>query len=111
MTMTQVSLHSQSTLTTRYQTTIPRRVRSVLRLKKRDKICYTIQPNGKVLISRVEPIEEDPVLSNFLEFMANDMNANPQNVSPIDSDFRDRIQTLVSNAEIDLDSPLADEDE
>ncbi|MEY2976080.1 MAG: HtaR suppressor protein, partial [Cyanobacteriota bacterium] len=42
----------ESTLTDRYQTTIPDPVRKALGLNKRDKICYTIQPDGKVWISR-----------------------------------------------------------
>lgn len=37
---------SESTLTDRYQTTLPDPVRKVLGLSKRDKIQYTIQPNG-----------------------------------------------------------------
>ncbi|MFM6063282.1 MAG: type II toxin-antitoxin system PrlF family antitoxin, partial [Microcystis panniformis] len=36
----------ESTLTDRYQTTIPDSVRKVLGLNKRDKICYNIQPDG-----------------------------------------------------------------
>lgn len=35
---------SESTLTDRYQTTIPEPIRKALGLNKRDKIRYTIQP-------------------------------------------------------------------
>ena len=109
--MPQLSLCSHSKLTTRYQTTIPNVVREVLGLEKHDKICYTVQTDGKVLISRAEKVEEDPVLSMFLSFLANDMIENPQNIKKINFDLRDRIQSLVSNVEIDLDSPLSEEDE
>ncbi len=109
--MPQLSLYSHSKLTTRYQTTIPQVVREVLGLEKHDKICYTVQSDGKVLISREEKVEKDPVLANFLTFLANDMIQNPHNVRETDSDLRDRIQSLVSDVDIDLDSPLSEEDE
>ena len=56
-------LHAQSTLTDRYQTTIPESIRASLHLRKRDKISYTLEDNGKVLISRAS--EDDPCLVNF----------------------------------------------
>ncbi|WP_051077043.1 type II toxin-antitoxin system PrlF family antitoxin [Scytonema hofmannii] len=37
----------ESSLTDRYQTTVPDAVRKILGLSKRDKICYTIQSDGK----------------------------------------------------------------
>ena len=64
---------SESTLTQRYQTTIPAPVRKVLGLKKNDKICYTIESDNKVVISRVEETANDPILDNFLSFLAKDM--------------------------------------
>lgn len=109
--MPQLSLYSHSKLTTRYQTTIPQVVREVLGLEKFDRICYAVQSDGKVIISREEKVEKDPVLDNFLTFLANDMIQNPQNIKEIDSDLRDRIQSLVSNVDIDLDSPLSEEDD
>lgn len=44
---------SESTLTDRYQTTVPESVRKALGLNKRDKICYTIQSDGRVLKSKI----------------------------------------------------------
>jgi len=43
------TLEAESTLTDRYQTTVPETVRRALRLGKRDKIHYTIRPGGEVL--------------------------------------------------------------
>ncbi len=48
------TLEVESTLTDRYQTTVPETVRRVLRLGKRDKIHYTIRPNGEVVLTRAE---------------------------------------------------------
>ncbi|WP_414527007.1 type II toxin-antitoxin system PrlF family antitoxin [Nodularia chucula] len=102
---------SESTLTDRYQTTVPDAVRKVLGLKKRDKICYTIQSDGQVMISRAEQTESDPVLGKFLNFLARDMEKNPQHLKAISSDLFNRVQSLVSEVDIDLDAALSDEDE
>ncbi len=104
---------SESTLTDRYQTTVPEAVRQALGLNKRDKIFYTIQSDGRVLLSRVEQTETDPdpVLEKFLAFLAQDMNNHPQLIQPISSDLLNRAQSLVEGIEIDLDAPLLDEDE
>ena len=102
---------SESTLTDRYQTTVPDAVRKVLGLKKRDKICYTIQSEGQVVISRAEQTESDPVLGKFLNFLARDMEKNPQHLKAISSDLVNRVQSLVSEVDVDFDAPLSDEDE
>ncbi len=48
------TLEVESTLTDRYQTTVPETVRRALRLGKRDKIHYTIRPSGEVVLTRAE---------------------------------------------------------
>ena len=103
-------LYSDSTLTNRYQTTVPNIIRKALRLEKKDKIRYTVQPDGSVIMSRANQAENDPVLAKFLTFLADDISQNPQNVSAIDSSLLDRVRPLVSAVEIDLDRPLSDED-
>jgi antitoxin PrlF len=102
---------SESTLTDRYQTTGPEPVRKVLGLNKRDKICYTIQSDGQVVISSAEQTESDPVLGQFLNFLAQDIEKNPQHVQAISADLISRAQSLVAGIEVDLDAPLLDEDE
>jgi antitoxin PrlF len=102
---------SESTLTDRYQTTVPDPVRKALGLNKRDKICYTIEADGRVWIARAEQPESDPVLGKFLDFLAQDMDKNPQHIQAVSSELVDRLQSLVSNVEVDLDAPLLDEDE
>jgi antitoxin PrlF len=102
---------SESTLTDRYQTTVPDPVRKVLGLNKRDRIAYTIGSDGQVTISRVEDENNDPLLGQFLDFLATDIGANPQHLQSISSDLANRIQALVANVDLDLDTPLAAEDE
>ncbi len=100
----------ESTLTDRYQTTVPETVRKALHLGKRDKIHYAIQDNGGVLITKAESKKEDPIIESFLAFIANDIQKHPENVMPLDSDLHKRIQSLVSGVEFDLNEPLIDED-
>ncbi|BAZ16387.1 HtaR suppressor protein homolog [Calothrix sp. NIES-4071] len=105
------TFQAESTLTDRYQTTIPESVRKALGLNKRDKIHYAIQPNGQVIISNADDVENDPVLGEFLDFLAKDIKNNPQRIKPITSDLLRRAQSLVADVEFDIDVPLSDEDE
>ena len=98
--MVQPILVSESTLTERYQTTIPDTVRKALHLKKKDKICFTIASDGNVLVSRAEVEEDDPVLGKFLAFLANDIAKNPAQMKPIKRYWRFSINILVNNSKI-----------
>ncbi len=109
--MNTFALKSESKLTDRYQTTIPETVRKALHLNKRDKLLYTIQANGSVFISRAYVTESDPVLEGFLNFLAKDINKNPASLTTFSKELASHIQTLVTDVEVDLNSPLAEEDE
>ena len=102
---------SESTLTDRYQTTVPDAVRKALHLGKREKIRYTIQSDGNVLLSRVDQQEADPALDSFLTFLANDIQHNPQRLQAVTPELVAHLQNLVSDVEIDLAAPLNAEDE
>jgi antitoxin PrlF len=104
-------LQAESSLTDRYQTTIPDIVRKTLGLSKRDKIAYVINSDGTVTITRSEALEEDPVLGKFLDFLAQDMEKNSQQIQPIATQTLEQVQSLVADLDIDLDAPLSDEDE
>ncbi len=104
-------LSSESTLTDRYQTTVPAPVRDMLGLEKGDKICYSIQSDRRVVISRVSATEDDPILGKFLDFIAQDLEDHPERSQPLTSDLMERAESLVDGVEIDLDAPLSDEDE
>lgn len=107
-----VPLEVESTLTDRYQTTVPEMVRRALRLGKRDKIHYTIRPNGEVLLTRAATAEDDdPVLGPFLDFLARDLANHPERLRVVDAGFAQRLQSLVSGVEVDLDAALPADDE
>ena len=107
---------TESTLTDRYQTTVPEPVRRALKLGKRDKVHYTIQSDGSVLLSRViVPIEDepDPVLGKFLQFLASDIEQNPHRLQPLSAELMARIERLTANvdADLDLNAPLPPDDD
>lgn len=105
-------LEAESTLTERYQTTVPETVRRALRLSKRDKIRFTIRPDGDVVLTRaVVTTSADPVMELFLNFLANDMAAHPERLAAINLGLVQRIQSLVGNVDVDLDAALMAEDE
>lgn len=106
------TLEVESTLTDRYQTTVPEMVRRRLRLGKRDKVHYSIRPNGEVVLSRAEVSEvDDPVLGQFLNFLSRDMAEHPERLQALDASFVQRLQSISMGIEVDLDAPLSTDDE
>jgi len=102
------TLEVESTLTDRYQTTVPETVRRALSLGKRDKIHYTIRPGGEVVLTRVDvPDVDDPVLGQFLGFLSRDIASHPEHLLAVDANFVQRIQSLVADIEVDLDAALS----
>lgn len=106
------TLEVDSTLTDRYQTTVPETVRRALKLTKRDKIHYEIQSNGTVLLTRaVQTDNDDPALAQFLGFLARDLASHPERIQAVDSQLVQRIQSLVGDSELDLNAALSADDE
>ncbi|MDN5850709.1 MAG: type II toxin-antitoxin system PrlF family antitoxin [Nitrococcus sp.] len=107
-----VTLEVESTLTDRYQTTVPEIVRRALKLGKRDKIHYTIRSDGEVVLTRAAPAEdEDPILIQFLGFLACDIANHPGRLQSVDTNLLKRIRSLVNSMELDLDALLLADDE
>ena len=101
----------ESTLTDRYQTTVPDPVRRALKLGKRDKIRYVLQPDGAVLMTRATPVEEDdPALGKFLDFLERDIAAHPEHVRAVGTKLAARIRSLVRGVHVDLDAQLPADD-
>jgi antitoxin PrlF len=106
------TLEAESTLTDRYQTTVPETVRRALRLRKRDKIHYDIRPSGEVVLTRASDAEaDDPVLGQFLGFLAHDIATHPERLQSLSSSLVQRMQSLVGEVDVDLDAPLSEDDE
>ena len=103
----------ESSLTDRYQTTVPQPVRRALGMGKRDRrIRYSVRANGEVVLQRVSPeaAEEDPELAPFLTLLEQDISRHPERLQPITADLVDRLHNLVGDLDVDLDAPLPDDD-
>ena len=101
------TLELESTLTDRYQTTVPDAVRRALRQDP-----LPVQPDGSVVLTRAAAApDEDPVLDKFLSFLAHDIESNPGRVRGLDAGFAKRIRSLVKGVKVDLDAERAPEDE
>jgi antitoxin PrlF len=109
--MPQLPLQTESTLTDRYQTTVPSVVRKALHLGKKDKIKFTVELNGSVTLSRAEQNEEDPALNAFLSFLGDDIQNHPKRIKALSASMKSKVDSLIDDVELDLDAPLCDEDE
>ena len=106
------TLEVESTLTDRYQTTVPETVRRALGLGKRDKIHYSIRASGDVVLSRAEPAGgADPLLGQFLGFLARDIANPPGRLQAVDAGLVQRLQALVGGIDVGLDTALLADDE
>ena len=77
-------IEDDSTLTDRYQITVPASIRRALKLKRRDRIHYTVRPNGEVVLSRAsDDAGRDPVMINFLNFLERGLLMHPENIRPV----------------------------
>ena len=106
------TLKAESTLTDRYQTTVPGTVRRALQLRKRDKIKYIIRTGGEVVLTRASTGDhDDPVLNQLLDFLAQDIAANPERLQTVSDSLAHRLESLVGSIDVDLNAPQSEKDE
>ena len=53
----------------------------------------------------------DPVLGQFLAFLAADITRHPERLQTVDAGLVQRLQTLIDGVEVDLDAALSADDE
>ena len=64
------------------------------------------------MLTRAEPSEgDDPVLGQFLGFLARDIASHPERLQAVDVGLVQRLQSLIGGVEVDLDAPLSADDE
>jgi antitoxin PrlF len=73
--------------------------------------AMAVETDGKVVTSRADKVESDPMHGKFLKFIARDIETNPQRLQGISPDLVRKVQSLVAKIELALDAPLGDEDE
>jgi len=69
---------------------------------------------GRMLViadpeSKKKNVEQDPVLSSFMSFLASDMLLSPGHITPLDSDALKRIGSLVKDVKTSPEDELGDE--
>jgi len=76
----------ESSLTDRYQTTVPARIRKLLGLNKRDKLEWILDESGGIRVSKksVETEHIDPIFDQWLDFLEKDMLEHPERLIPLD---------------------------
>lgn len=105
-------LESESTMPNRGQTTIPGSIRKALMLKPTDKVRYVLMDDKTVALTRSDDGGErsDPVIDDFLAFLAADMHEDPRNVRPVPQDLLTRARELTDGVTVDLDAPVETDD-
>lgn len=104
------SIQATSTLTDRYQTTIPNTVRKALGLTKRDRLLYTVLPNGEIRVQKTGTVNDDVALNAFLQLLEKDIIDNPQNLTMLTQERLAYWRSLGDGKEINLDAPLVNEE-
>jgi antitoxin PrlF len=57
------------------------------------------------------PEVDDPVLVQFLGFLARNMASHPERLQALDAGLVQRLQSLIGGIEVDLDAALSADDE
>jgi antitoxin PrlF len=55
--------------------------------------------------------DEDPVLGQFLGFLARDIASHPERLQMIDASLVQHVRSLVGDVKVDLDAALPEDDE
>jgi hypothetical protein len=72
--------------------------------------AHVIAPGRMLVTAELESREkEDPVLSAFLAFLAQDMKRNPDSIRPLDETRQKRIERLTKGIVVNLDEDLGEE--
>jgi antitoxin PrlF len=104
------NLEVESTLTDKYQTTIPESIRTALKLRKRDKIRFALEPDGTVTLNRASPAEkDDPLITEFLQLLAEEMVTHPERIrAALSPALIKRARALTKGIKVKLGAPLAE---
>jgi antitoxin PrlF len=105
-----IVLEVEATITKRGQTTVPAAIRKALQVGGSGGIVYRLEDNGQVSVVRKELAYTDPVIGNFLSFLAADMMARPEALRPVTAEWLDGLKQLIEGVEFDMDAPLSDDD-
>ena len=89
----------ESSLTDRYQTTVPARIRKLLGLNKRDKLEWILDESGGVQVVKKQfgdAKDSDPVFDAWLDFLEKDMMEHPEHLVPLTAQMYEDIVAELS---------------
>jgi len=109
--MTSAVLEVQGTITERGQTTVPAPIRQALGIGRRGFIVWRIDPDGAVRVTAVDEAEPDPALGRFLDLLEQDIGSRSAGLHGVSAGIQQRIAALVDGVEVDLEAPLADDED
>jgi antitoxin PrlF len=95
-----------SSVTDRFQTTLPKGVRDALGIRRGDQIAYQLQGDTVLLKRQSRENETDPALIGFLDLLERDIAAHPGRLRPVPDALVERARALAADVEVDLDAPL-----
>jgi len=95
-------LEAESTLTARYQTTIPDAVRKVLGLSRHDRLLYRVSDIGEVYLTKAGAAEhDDAALAPFLALLDVHIAGQPVSIVPYTDADADADLALVKGVTLD----------
>ena len=97
-------VRERSRITSKGQTTVPKAVRQALGVSYGGEIAYVVDEGGRVSLLRAE--EADPVIGEFLAFLARDMTRNPSDVTAFPAALAERMAALTAEMNVDLDEEI-----
>ncbi len=100
-------IEETSTITAKGQTTIPKAVRRALGVDYGGTIAFRVDERG-VSVRRADVEHEDPILDNFLAFLAKDIEQRPEAIKPLPATLAGRLARATEGVEVevDLDAPI-----
>lgn len=106
-------LSTESTVTSRGQTTIPGAIRQALGLQAADKLRFSLRADNTVVVSRSETDvqQADPMVTAFLDFIERDATANPVHIRDVSGALVARARELSRGVVLDLEEPLDPDDD
>jgi|SRR5690554_4402516 len=100
-------LKEASTITAKGQTTVPKAVRQALGVDYGGRIAFVVDDQRRVYVEKLAEEANDPVVDSFLEFLAQDMTANPgKSLVALPISLRERMAALVGHLDLDVDDEI-----
>lgn len=103
------ALSYASTVTERFQTTVPAPVRAAMSLGRGDELTWAMKEDGTFVVSKASTEHEDPAIQGFLKVLESGITEGY--VVPATVEMRDRVAELIDGVEFDMNAPLPNEDE